>query len=76
MPDASKGAHSAVRARAWGALVFALTFGALAWLWIDRATGFPLEFDGYENLTAAYNLVHHGVMSIEDAPDAAPQPSE
>ncbi|MFO7188438.1 MAG: hypothetical protein DIU74_002000 [Pseudomonadota bacterium] len=76
MPDASKGAHSAVRARAWGALVFALTFGALAWLWIDRATGFPIEFDAYENLTAAYNLVHHGVMSIEDAPDAAPQPSE
>lgn len=62
--------------RGWRALMVLCTCLAIGHLWIDRPTGYPIEFDAYENLTAAYNLAHHGVMSIEDAPGAQLQPSE
>ena len=67
--------HAAAH-RAWRALVVLCTCLALGYWWIDRPTGYPIEFDAYENLTAAYNLAHHGVMSIEDTPGAQLEPSE
>lgn len=75
MPD---GAHTVRTAAApwWRMLMVACTCVALGYLWIDRPTGYPIERDAYENLTAAYNLAHHGVMSIEDEPGAARTPSE
>ena len=63
--------------RWWRAVLIALTCSALAGIWFGTATGFPIERDAYENLTAAYNLAHHGVMSIQDDNSLAQlQPSE
>ncbi len=47
-------------------MLIAATCAALSGIWFGTATGFPIERDAYENLTAAYNLAHHGVMSIQD----------
>ena len=63
--------------RWWRAMLIALTCAVLTGIWLDKATGFPIERDAYENLTAAYNLAHHGVISIQDDNSLAQrQPSE
>ena len=45
----------------------AIVFG----LWAFSATGTLIEKDAYQNLSMAYNLVHHGVMSMDT--DRAPE---
>lgn len=50
---------------------------ALVYGWMSRATDFPIvQPDAYENLTAAYNLAHHGVISLDAHPQGMPSPSE
>lgn len=65
--------------RSWTRALFVIgTAAVLALLWSNRTNEYPLiQPDAYENLTAAYNLVHHGVISIDDAPgQTAPEASE
>lgn len=62
--------------RAWvHTSVVAITAVLLAMLWLHHATGYPVERDAFENLTAAYNLAHHSVISMEPSEAASLRPS-
>lgn len=60
------------------ALLIAVMCAALAGIWFGAPSEYPIvQPDAYENLTAAYNLAHHGVISLEDDPaDTDRAPSE
>lgn len=67
MSDASHAASShPAHLRWWRAVLVAVTCASLAGIWFGTPSGFPIERDAYENLTAAYNLANHGVISIQD----------
>lgn len=60
----------------WRALLVVFTCVALVYGWTGRTNDFPIvQPDAYENLTAAYNLAHHGVISL-DPHASEPPPSE
>lgn len=63
---------------AWLRLLLVLgTCIALMYGWMSRANDFPIvQPDAYENLTAAYNLAHHGTISLDAHPQGTPRPSE
>lgn len=75
MPDPARAAR---RLRAVRALLIAALCAVLAGIWLGKPSDYPIvQPDAYENLTAAYNLAHHGVISIEDdSSPAARKPSE
>ncbi len=54
-----------------GLLLSALA-GLLIALWTLVPTGRPVTADAEQNLRAAWNLAHHGVLSTSDAADPAP----
>ena len=60
------------------ALIIAVTGAVLLSIWFGSPSDYPIvQPDAYENLTAAYNLGHHGVISTEDNPAVTtPEPSE
>ena len=60
------------------ALIILVTGVALLGIWFGSPNDYPIvQPDAYENLTAAYNLAHHGVISTEDDPAVkTPAPSE
>ena len=60
------------RGSAFIALSVILVFG----LWAFKATGTLIDKDAYQNLSMAYNLVHHGILSLDtDRPPEALRPS-
>src|SRR5690606_23977248 len=60
----------------WRALLVVFTCVALVYGWTGRTNDVPIvQPDAYENLTAAYNLAHHGVISL-DPHASEPPPSE
>lgn len=59
------------------ALIVVITCATLVSIWFGRPSDYPIvQPDAHENLTAAYNLAHHGVISTEDNPAVVPAPSE
>ncbi|HKY03075.1 MAG TPA: hypothetical protein VJM53_11040 [Burkholderiales bacterium] len=49
----------------WGSAFIALCAAVVFGLWALKATGTLIDKDAYQNLSMAYNLVHHGTMSLD-----------
>lgn len=57
------------RLKDWGNLFVALAAATLLGLCALIPSGAQVEKDAFQNLSMAYNLVHHGVMSIDTETD-------